>query len=712
MSASNDIKFDFPELISFFKSRFGDLIVPDYQRGFDWNTGHVEDLWEDIHNYVEKFENGEEEDFFVGTIILKDPEENFKAKDKKRYEIVDGQQRLTSFYLLAIAIRQKFKEFDKDDPYVKEIDSDFINSYETDANRKRQPVPKLLGTKKIRPVLNYISHTDWNGEWPSKLNLPDMDGRTLNAIVRKLKVSLQSHLDEMEGNGFDSLPYDYTKLENLYEVFKRIKIVVLGVKTSERAFYLFETTNARGKDLEPGDLLKNHLFRTIPEVEKEKIYDRWEDVVENSSNKLIIMLKHFYYVHDSHVQKKDLYKKLKNLHNDNTPQLLDDIEHYSKFHFLMHRGSINDFIDYFSNDLGIYDRAQGITKFKGLYRSISALRYFKSELSYPVIYAFLVRLSKFLVEEKVFNSDKDKNKKSALKKLLPRTLEAFENFQFINYKICSNKGNKIEKPYAEYAGNIYKSKSLGEFLSSLEILFTFMRTNINGIGTFEENFIKISASDKDNNLIHYIFHKLEESRTGNILAEEIFDPKRKALVYDVEHFAPQELSTHMNNEEEYDEYLEIHKEITSNEDNENLIDNIGNLVSMDKNLNQNLSNMIPRKKLKFISDNKGTGSFIMHSFLDDFKVSKILESEEISPQAPGPKFNTGDILRTEALRIENNKIIKDGKNPAKSEQQTWNAGCITNRAKELAKECYTEVFAVAEHTGPKISKQEFKKLTE
>ena len=32
MSASNDIKFDFPELISFFKSRFGDLIVPDYQR--------------------------------------------------------------------------------------------------------------------------------------------------------------------------------------------------------------------------------------------------------------------------------------------------------------------------------------------------------------------------------------------------------------------------------------------------------------------------------------------------------------------------------------------------------------------------------------------------------------------------------------------------------------------------------------------------------
>lgn len=712
MSASNDISFDSPELISFFKSRLGDLIVPDYQRGFDWNAGHVEDLWEDIHNYVEKLENGEEEDFFVGTIILKDPEENFKAKEKRRYEIVDGQQRLTSFYLLAIAIRQKFKQFDKNDPYVNDVDSDFINSYETDSDRKRHPIPKLLGTKKIRPVLKYISHTDWDGEWPSKLNLPEMDGRTLNAMVRKLKVSLQSHLDEMDGKGFDPSPYDYTKLENLYKVFKRIKIVVLGVKTSERAFYLFETTNARGKDLEPGDLLKNHLFRTIPEAQKEKIYDRWEDVVEKSSNKLIIMLKHFYYVHDSHVQKKDLYKKLKNLHDDDSSRLLDDIEHYAKFHSLMHKGGINDFIDYFSNDLAIYDRAQGIAKFKDLYRSISALRYFKSELTYPVIYAFLVRLSKLLNEEKVFNSNKDKSKKTALKKLLPRTLQAFENFQFINYKICSNKGNKIEKPYAEYAGNIYKSKTLTDFLSSLEVLFGFMRSNINGLGTFEENFIKISSSDKDKNLIHYIFHKLEESRTKNILAEEIFDPKRKALVYDIEHFAPQELSTHMNDENEYKEYLEIHNEIISNEDNENLIDNIGNLVSMDKKLNQDLSNMIPRKKLQFISDHKGTGSYIMHSFLDDFKVSRILESEEISSQAPHAKFNYGDIFRTEVINKENQKIINNGKNPAKSEDQTWNAKCITSRAKELAKECYKEVFAIGEHVGPKISKQEFKKFTE
>lgn len=709
MNDREDIHHDFPELISFFKSRFGELIVPDYQRGFDWNAGHVEDLWEDIHNYVEKFEKGEDETFYVGTIILKESEEDFKVNKKKRYEIVDGQQRITSFYLLAIAIRQKFKEFNKDDPYIKEIDSDFINSYVSDENRERQPLPKLLGTKKIRSVLSFISHTDWNGEWPSQLDLK-MDGRTLNAVVRRLKASLKSHTDEIEGNGLDSIPYSYEKLESLYEVLKRIKLVVLGVKTSERAFYLFETTNARGKDLEPGDLLKNHLFRKIPENQKENIYDRWEEVVKNSSNKLILMLKHFYYVHDSHVQKKDLYKKLRNLNTD-ANQLLVDIEHYSIFHNLMHKGSIEDFISYFSDDLCIYDKSQGLSKFKGLYRSITALRYFKSELTYPVIYAFLKKLSQFLKDDLAANSKKDHSKRAALKKLLPRTLEAFENFQFINYKICSNKGNKIEKPYAAFAGDLFKSQDIGEFLSALEALFKFFRTNINGFGTFQENFVKISASDKDKNLVHYIFQRLEENRTNKILPDAIFSPARRTLVYDIEHFAPQDLTTHRNSQEEHDEYLETHKEIILNEDNENLIDNIGNLVSMCKNLNVDLSNMIPRKKIQYMSEKRNSGSYVMHSFLSDFKVVKILESEEISSKAPKSKFNPGDIFRKEIVDKENKKIEGRGMNPAKYEKQVWNIKCIINRAEELADECYYKVFAIGDSSGPKISEQEFKKLT-
>ena len=49
---------------------YAPMSVPDYQRGFDWNQSHVEELWEDLHYYVEKELAREEEEFFIGTIIL------------------------------------------------------------------------------------------------------------------------------------------------------------------------------------------------------------------------------------------------------------------------------------------------------------------------------------------------------------------------------------------------------------------------------------------------------------------------------------------------------------------------------------------------------------------------------------------------------------------------------------------------------------------
>ena len=38
----------------FYDGRYGKFLVPDYQRGFDWNQGHVDDLWEDIEYYLKK----------------------------------------------------------------------------------------------------------------------------------------------------------------------------------------------------------------------------------------------------------------------------------------------------------------------------------------------------------------------------------------------------------------------------------------------------------------------------------------------------------------------------------------------------------------------------------------------------------------------------------------------------------------------------------
>lgn len=637
MNDSTTIDHDFLQLSELFNDgRFGKFIVPDYQRGFDWNQGHVDDLWEDINYYLKKDLDGDREDFFIGSIILKKPNEN-----EIHFEVVDGQQRLTSLYLLCIAIRNRFKELECPDE-VRDVDRDFLNSYDDDKGRS----PKFLGTKKIREFLKFISDKDWDQNYPKKEDFEEkIHGSTINAINRVLKRSLKSHEDYVKS-------LDKPKVNSLYRVIKRIRIISLTVKTYERAFYLFETTNARGKELEPGDLLKNHLFRKTPESHREDIYERWDDVVKNSQSKLVIMLKHFYYVHGKHIQKKELYKSLKNLMD--AEALLVAIEKYSIFHSIMHKANRESFIDYLCDDLEIFDRKQETKKFDQLFLSVSALRLFGSELTYPILFAFLQKFSELLKND---DSLQDKKRRDSFKKQLTEIFKALENFQFINYKIGGNKGNKIEIPYARFAGNIFRSNNPLDFLNNIEELYGFLREEVNSFPVFKESFINLSYEDRDNDLFKYIFHKIETIRNGGSEpATKIFDIDRtKHKLFDVEHIAPKNLTVnHLCTQEDFAEYNAIHEDIIENR----LLHNIGNLVIMHNTLNQDLSNQIPTKKQKFIIENIASSKYVLHKYLEDFT----------------------------------------------NKESEWNSETINQRAIDLADECYKKVFAIGSGVNfPKIS---------
>ena len=203
MNETSNINHHWLQLSELFDDgRYGRFIVPDYQRGFDWNQGHVDDLWEDIEFYLEKDLKGERQDFFIGSIILKTPEAS-----EKYFEIVDGQQRTTSLYLLCIAIRNRFKELNCHDE-VRDVDKEFLNSYDDEKKRS----PKFLGTKKIREFLKYISHKDWNQVFPTKDDFAEkIHGSTVNSINRMLKKSLKSHEDYVKTYD-ERKPMLYTEL--------------------------------------------------------------------------------------------------------------------------------------------------------------------------------------------------------------------------------------------------------------------------------------------------------------------------------------------------------------------------------------------------------------------------------------------------------------------------------------------------------------------
>ena len=87
----------------------GDFYVPSYQRGYRWDETQVKDLLNDI------YENGEKPYCLQPIVVRKDEE--------GRYEVIDGQQRLTTLYIIYMYIKNRWPD-DCDEP-------SFSLSYET-----------------------------------------------------------------------------------------------------------------------------------------------------------------------------------------------------------------------------------------------------------------------------------------------------------------------------------------------------------------------------------------------------------------------------------------------------------------------------------------------------------------------------------------------------------------------------------------------------
>lgn len=73
--------------------------VPAYQRSYAWEAEHVEALLTDVNDAIKS----KEKEYFLGSIVVTGPVD-------RRYEVVDGQQRLTTVSLLISAIRDRFRE--------------------------------------------------------------------------------------------------------------------------------------------------------------------------------------------------------------------------------------------------------------------------------------------------------------------------------------------------------------------------------------------------------------------------------------------------------------------------------------------------------------------------------------------------------------------------------------------------------------------------
>jgi len=213
--------------------------VPTYQRSYAWEAVHIDDFWSDLHGSLSREGGGP--DYFLGSIVLT------RESMSDRLVVIDGQQRLATTSLFLAALREIAAEQQKDD-FAREITSQFLTEYDFEEEER---VPRLRLNATDDPVFRQLVAA---GAAPAGDAKRPESHKRLEDAYNTLRDHLRTDLTAQGAQANSRLAAWLRFLR------QDVLVIRLIVPTESEAFLIFETLNARGRDLTIGDLLKNYLF--------------------------------------------------------------------------------------------------------------------------------------------------------------------------------------------------------------------------------------------------------------------------------------------------------------------------------------------------------------------------------------------------------------------------------------------------------------------
>nr|WP_243120970.1 DUF262 domain-containing protein [Clostridium perfringens] len=241
--------------------------IPDYQRAYSWTKENLKQLVEDIWESVElnKARGNKEfdqyEPYFLGSIVLCSKE--YKDDGCGIYDVIDGQQRLTSIIMLIATIRDLI-----DNEEYKKVLSDLIYQKPNVLMGIKESIRVKARGKEEEFFKKYIL-TNGGTELVKDLDMEELSEAKQN-MVNAIEVFTDSFFNE-NGELLEEKLNEF-----IVYLLQKVVLVVITTESFTSAFRLFNVINARGLPLTDSDLLKSENLRVMnPEIRKEYT-DIWE----------------------------------------------------------------------------------------------------------------------------------------------------------------------------------------------------------------------------------------------------------------------------------------------------------------------------------------------------------------------------------------------------------------------------------------------------
>lgn len=242
--------------------------IPRFQRDYSWTDDEWEDLWMDLQGTLQP---GGEPAHYMGYLVL-------QSADDKTFEVIDGQQRLTTVSIIVLAVLKNLQRL---------IDA----GNDPEANQRRMdPIRQTyIGyldpvTLVARPKLTLNRNN--NGYYQDYLvplgHLPQRGFRASEHLLRKAFEWFDRRVADFLKKSTG--PEGMRLAQFVEDMSDRLFFTVITVTDELNAYKVFETLNARGVRLSATDLLKNYLFSVLDrggdkDHELRNLEERWEEMV-------------------------------------------------------------------------------------------------------------------------------------------------------------------------------------------------------------------------------------------------------------------------------------------------------------------------------------------------------------------------------------------------------------------------------------------------
>jgi uncharacterized protein with ParB-like and HNH nuclease domain len=230
--------------------------IPNYQRPYSWDKENISDLIDDL---VSAFKRNNNENYFCGSIVL------VENNNDKRFDVIDGQQRITTFTIIACVFRDLYKDI-LGKKALKYISNSIQDEYEE-------------SKRKLRFLTNEKYQVDFESDVLKEINF--IDFKNIEREFKTKKYLANAHYV----NQFftEKVQTEELNVEDfIIWFYENVVLAVITCPSQDSAIQIFNVLNDRGMPLSSIDILKSSLMVKLSSKEDMTAFkSKWENVISN-----------------------------------------------------------------------------------------------------------------------------------------------------------------------------------------------------------------------------------------------------------------------------------------------------------------------------------------------------------------------------------------------------------------------------------------------